>query len=305
MRTSNLESLIQSGREITPAELLHAREEVGLFPDLSRVELARTLCEHWCWETASGTYKVEACLKLLEKLEDERLLRLPRKGRGKRGPRVQQVIVTDRTDPPALEIHGKLSHVGPIRLEMASSTQDKGLWNEYVERYHYLGHKKPFGFRRRYFVESERGPLGCILLAGAAKAVGVRDRWIGWSDSQRLKNLPRVVNNSRFVLFPWVRVKLLASHVLGQLARRVRGDWEEAWGFRPVLLETFVDPEKFSGVSYRAAGWRLLGKTTGRGLPRPGRSYHTTPKAIYVRPLAPDFREQLCSETLKGMREED
>jgi hypothetical protein len=305
MQSLNLGSLTQSGREITSADLMHAREVVEMFPGLSRVELARTLCEHWCWETASGTYKVEACLKLLEKLEGEGLLRLPEKGRGKRGPRVQPVIVTDRTDPPALEIHGKLSKIGPIRLVMASSAHDKGLWNEYMERYHYLGHKKPFGFRRRYFVESEQGPLGCVLLAGAAKALGVRDRWIGWSETQRLKNLPWVANNTRFVLFPWVRVKLLASHVLGQLARRVRDDWEEAWGFRPVLLETFVDPGKYSGVSYRAAGWRLLGKTTGRGLARPGQSYHTTPKAIYVRPLAPDFREQLCSETLKGMREED
>jgi len=297
---------MQCGREITPADLRHAREVVELCAGLSREELAHTLCEHWGWMTASGAHKVQACMKLLEKLEGEGLIRLPEKQGGKqggqKGPRLC-VCVTGRTDPPPCEISGKLSDVGSVRLVMASSPEAKGLWNEYVQRYHYLGHKKPFGFRRRYFVESEQGRLGCVLLAGSAKSLGVRDRWIGWSASQRLRNLPWVVNNTRFLLFPWVRVRHLASHVLGQLARRVRGDWDEAWGFQPLLLETFVDPALYSGVSYRAAGWRFLGMTTGEGLRRPGRSYRTTPKAIYVRPLVPDFREQLCSETLEGRRE--
>lgn len=112
-----------------------------------------------------------------------------------------------------------------------------------------------------------------------------------------MKNLPWVVNNARLLLFPWVLVKNLASHVLGQLARRLQEDWEARWGYRPVLMETFVDPARYSGVSYRAAGWRLLGKTTGRGICRPNRQYSTTPKLLFVRPLADDFRVQLCSET--------
>jgi len=162
-----------------------------------------------------------------------------------------------------------------------------------------LGFKKPFGCRLRYFIFCESGPLGCILLAGAAKSMGIRDKWIGWSDENRLKNLPWIVNNTRYLIFPWINVKHLASHVLGQLARRVRDDWYERFGYRPLLLETFVDPAHYQGTCYLAAGWSHLGNTTGEGLRRPGREYKTTPKMLFAKPLVRDFREQLCCE-LKG-----
>ena len=174
------------------------------------------------------------------------------------------------------------------------------MWNEYVSRYHYLGYKPPVGCRLRYFVESERGRVGCVLLGGAARAIAVRDRWIGWTRGQRLSNLGWVVNNGRFLLFPWVRVRYLASHVLGQLARQVREDWHGRWGYRPVLLETFVDPARYRATSYRAAGWECLGQTTGQGLARRGQAYRTTVKWVYVRALVRGFREQLCSESLGG-----
>lgn len=170
------------------------------------------------------------------------------------------------------------------------------LWNEYMDRYHPLGFKKSFGCSQRYFIVGGATLLGCVLLGGAAKAIRVRDAWIGWMDRQRLQNLGYVINNTRFLIFPWVRVRHLASHVLGQLARRAGDDWQERWGYRPVVLETFVDAGQFSGTCYRAAGWLELGKTTGRGLRRPGRQYGSTPKRVYVRPLVPDFRATLCSE---------
>jgi hypothetical protein len=151
------------------------------------------------------------------------------------------------------------------------------LWNRYVERYHPLGYKKPFGYFARYFIESAEHRLGCILLSGAAKALRARERWIGWNDRQRLANLPSVANNSRFLIFPLVEVANLASHVLGQLARQVGTDWEARWGYRPLLLESFVDPTCFRGSCYRAAGWTLLGRTSGEGLVRPGKQYRTRP----------------------------
>lgn len=115
-----------------------------------------------------------------------------------------------------------------------------------------------------------------------------------------MRNLPWVINNTRFLIFDWVQVKHLASHALGRLARRVREDWYQKWGYRPVLMETFVDPARYQGTCYRAAGWTLLGMTAGTGRPRVGRQYSTTPKMIYARPLVRDFREQLCSEQLIG-----
>jgi hypothetical protein len=164
-----------------------------------------------------------------------------------------------------------------------------------VHRYHYLGYKQPFGCFARYFVESDQGRLGCVLFSGASKALGERDRWIGWSESSRLRNLGRVVNNTRFVIFPWAKVKNLASYVLGQAARRIGKDWQERWSYRPVLLETFVDPQYFDGTCYRAANWQYLGMTTGEGLVRKGKRYTTSPKKIFVKPLVDDFRTVLCS----------
>ena len=171
---------------------------------------------------------------------------------------------------------------------------------EYAERFHPLGYKGAFGYRLRYFIRSGSLRLGCALLAGAAKAIAVRDRWIGWSSGARLRNLPQVINNSRFLIFPHVQVPQLASHVLGQLARRVVADWQRHWGFAPVLMETFVDPRHYAGTCYRAAGWELLGKTSGRGLIRAGKAYQTTPRLVWVKPLAGEFRRVLCAPTSAG-----
>ncbi len=167
-----------------------------------------------------------------------------------------------------------------------------------TERYHPLGCKRPFGYRMRYFVESAAGRLGCLLIDGAAKALGARDRWIGWSDRARLRNLAWLLGNSRFLIFPWVSVKNLASHVLALLSRRVVDDWDSRWGYRPLLMESFVDPAHHEGSCYKAAGWRYVGMTTGEGLARAGASYTTSPKMIFLKPLQGDFRDQLCSEDL-------
>lgn len=138
----------------------------------------------------------------------------------------------------------------------------------------------------------------------ASRRITVRDQWIGWTAEQRLRNLPWVVNNTRFLILPWVRVRHLASHVLGMVARQVADDWYQRWGYRPLLMETFVDPARFSGTCYRAAGWKELGRTTGEGLIRPGRSYSATPKLVFVRSLDRGFRAKLCSDQLQGAVEE-
>lgn len=290
--------LTSCGRDITAQDIEHVKEVAKLCSGLSLDELALTICEHWGWMTASGGYKVQACRKLLSKLEKQGELQLPAKRAGG-SPKHRKPGWTERTASRP-EITGPLAEIKPVTLEMVTDRKATGLWNEYVDRYHYLGYQRPFGCRVRYFVVCDRGPLGCLLMAGASKSLGVREDWIGWSDQRRLQNLPWVLNNTRFLLFPWVRVRHLASHVLGQLARRVRTDWEQRWGYQPVLMETFVDPARYRGISYQAAGWTLLGSTTGEGLRRPGRSYQTTPKLLFVRPLVRDFREQLCSDQLKG-----
>jgi hypothetical protein len=193
-------------------------------------------------------------------------------------------------------VEATLDTIGPVVLERVVGREATALWNGFVQRYHPLGYKRPFGCSLRYYVTSPRGRLGCLLLASGARALRYRDEWIGWSARQRLGNLPLVINNSRFLVFPWVRVPHLASHVLGQLARQVRDDWNARWGYRPVLMETFVDPTRHRGVCYRAAGWLVLGETTGQGLRLRGHSYRTNRKLIFVLPLVRDFRARLLSQ---------
>lgn len=294
MPEANRSPLVQSGRSFAPEELERICTTVAGLPGLSRHELAWTLCEHLDWRTASGQPKLDACQKLLAKLEWEGRVRLPAKRAYRRASSGPVPRVYSEQTRPGEAWQGRLEQVGEVWLEVVQGQARRRLWNDYVDRYHYLGYRRPFGCRLRYFVGSERGLLGCVLLAGAAKAVACRDRWIGWSDTQRLRHLPWVVNNSRFLIFPWLRVAHLASHVLGQLARRLRADWEDRWGYRPVLLETFVDPQRFRGTCYRAAGWQELGLTRGGGLRRPGRRYTSTAKRIFVRPLVREFRRQLC-----------
>jgi len=295
----------QGDREISAEDVAYMRSVAKRFPSLSRKELTFTLCEHLEWLTPAGRPKFTACSKLLARLEQAGELCLPALREDKRhpGPRAGVPRRANARTDPAAPFARSLSEMDPVTLRLVRDRQDERLWNGYVDRYHPLGYKKPFGYWARYFIESAEHRLGCILLSGAAKALTARDRWIGWNDRQRLAHLPWVLNNSRYLIFPWVQVANLASHALGQLARRVAEDWEARWGYRPLLLETFVDPAHFRGSCYRAAGWALVGRTSGEGLVRPGKQYQTSPKLIFAKPLQGDFRAQLCSNQLKGTTE--
>src|SRR5262249_54427345 len=136
-------------------------------------------------------------------------------------------------------------------------------WNEFVDRYHYLGYRRPMGSHLRYYIVGRYNrKLGCFLFSFATWTLSCRDQWIGWTDEQRKKHLNLVINNNRFLIFPWVNVKQLASKALSLVMRQVADDWENHHGFRPVLLETFVDPTKYNGSCYKASNWQLIGMTT-------------------------------------------
>jgi len=291
----------QCGRKFTSEDIEEIAETIKAFPNLSQTTLTETICEHLEWFTATGRYKKDACLKLLRKIENTGTIQLPpRRTRPKQRIPKAKAAPPD-TLPPHQSIHCNLKVVRPISIEPATTQTDVVMWNRHVDQHHYLGYKRPFGCFIRYFVRSVKGEiLACILLAGAAKSISARDNWIGWNNSQRLRNLPWVINNSRFVIMPWVKIPYLASHVLAQLRKRIASDWATLWGYRPLLMESFVDPTKYNGTCYRASNWHLVGKTTGEGLARKGKLYTTTPKLIFTMPLQKDFRSQLCKEYLTG-----
>ncbi len=189
-------------------------------------------------------------------------------------------------------------HTGPpITLEVASHSSAEPLWDQLVRSYHYLGYQKLLGHRLKYLAFLQGRPVAALSFSAAARTLRVRDQWIGWSAAQRKAHLDRVVNNSRFLILPWVAVKNLASHVLARALARLPGDWGARFGTRVWLVETFVDPARFHGTCYRAANWRCLGQTAGHGKHGPGYVYHGARKEVYVYVLEPRFRHLLgCTQ---------
>jgi hypothetical protein len=289
------DAVLLCGRYFNLRELLEIQVTVSMFPKLSRYELSQTICEHLDWFTPSGQYKTASCIQLLEKMEGQGLITLPPK-RKPRGLNRKKITFGPCTAPAPL-VAGSLRDHEPLAVEPVNQRADSMLWNEYVHRYHILGYKIPFGAHQRYFIVSSSGQrLGCLLFAAAAWALAPRDEWIGWNEVDRSLRVNLIVNNSRFLIFPWVYVKNLASKSLSLAARRIRSDWQKRYAYSPVLLETFVDPTKYKGTCYRAANWLFLGQTAGRGRMDRYKKRLLVPKHIYAYPLVDDFRARLKGE---------
>ncbi|MHC4331153.1 MAG: Druantia anti-phage system protein DruA [Planctomycetota bacterium] len=290
------ETITYKGRTFFFQELEEIREIVGSCQGLSRTELANTICENFEWKRPTERLKTVEGRQFLEYLEAKGYLRLPqRRARRPMGSRTR-IRNTEAAEGKAI-ITGKAGAYAPLFLVKVGSLEERRLWYEYIERYHYLGYQVPFGAQLRYFIKAlgGRGPiLGCVQFSSPAWKVGARDRWIGWSVAQRERNLQKLIHQSRFLILPWVEVRNLASTVLGLCARVVPGDWERHYGYRAVLLETFVDWPRYGGTCYRAANWICLGKTAGRGRgDRENKRGGRRPKQIYVYPLMRGFREAL------------
>lgn len=284
------------GREFGSTELELIREVVGEFPCLSRMELAQTVCELLDWRRKSGRLKGRECREFLERLESEGVLSLPAKQAGRptgSRTRVPQSVRGDRGP----ELRGEVGDLAPLSFERVSSRDQRELFRELIGRYHYLGHVVPFGAQLRYLIYAsrpQRQVLGCIQFSSPAWRMSARDGWIGWSDEARRRNLQRIINNSRFLILPWVQVKNLASAILSRAMRRVVPEWLEAYGVEPVLVETLVDVSRYTGHCYRAANFVDLGETTGRGrMDREHRRCGEAPKSIWVYPLVGGAVRQL------------
>jgi hypothetical protein len=280
------------GRRFSTIELKLILEVVTDCGKLSLTELARTICELLEWKRPNGRLKNHECRLLLEKLSAEGVFSLPTlKQSGPRGPRVVTCTTNGKEQEP---ITGSAGQFVPLSLSVVGSGSESSLWNELIERYHYLGYRVPVGATLRYFVRSPSDDiLACLLWSSPAWKMSARDRWIGWTDEQRSRNLQLVVNNSRFLILPWIRIRDLASKILSLCARQVPDDWEQLYAYRPRLLETVVDV-KFRGTSYRAANWIYIGETSGRGRMDCSHEAHgRSVKRIFVYPLSRNVQRQL------------
>jgi hypothetical protein len=264
---------------------------------LSRTELAHTVCELLDWRRPNGFLKAHECRLFLEELATKGIVRLP--GKRGNGCRSRGNHTVSQEDPETIEaaLEGNLCDLGPVELELVETQEDRRQWRGWIGRYHYLGCTVPFGAHLRYFVRiSHPKPqrVGCIQLSSPAWRMTPRDRWIGWDDTERLRGLQQIVQNSRFLILPRVRIPNLASATLARVVRQVGIDWEARYAVRPLLMETLVDPTRFRGTCYRAANWIHLGQTTGRGRMDRGHERHgASPKEVFVYPLCRKAREKL------------
>lgn len=296
------------GRAFTDEELGLIRETVHDCSGLSRTELAYTICELLEWKRPTGRLKGRECHEFLEGLEAAGVIHLPeRYGPLKKPrPRIAKARPGEDLEQPLLE--GAVKDVAPVSLEQLKTSEDRKQWREWVGRYHYLGCKVPFGAHLRYFVtvtRPEKLRVGCVQVSSPSWKMAARDQWIGWSDEERVQGLQQIVQNSRFLLLPWVRVPHLASAALARLAKVIADDWEAQYAIRPVLLETLVDRAHFKGTCYRAANWIPLGETTGRGRMDEGKVHGLVPKEVLVYPLHRKFREMLMKPPVPARPPED
>jgi hypothetical protein len=199
-----------------------------------------------------------------------------------------------------IAIEGALKDLGALELVRVpgSRSQEGRLWKQLMAAYHPCGSRPLVGAQIRYLIRCERGWLGAFGFSAAAWQLSARDRRIGWSPRARAAHLQEVVANSRFLVLPWVKVAHLASKALALAVRQLPGDWQARYGYRPLLLETYVE-ERFAGTCYRAANWQLVGPTAGRGRQDGARTQRVPVKAIYLYPLVGDWQKRLCREPFK------
>jgi hypothetical protein len=280
------------GREFTPCEIESIRRLISDHPSANRACLSRLVCELLCWRKPDEQLKDMSCRVAMLRMQDDGLIQLPPpRNRNANGRSYRRRTPAAEPSLPVTVSAGALTD---LHLRLVSDRETSHLWNELIDRYHYLGYQPLPGAQLRYLAVAERRVLALLGFGAAAWKTEPRDTFIGWSHEQRQQRLHLVVNNARFLILPWVHSRNLASRLLAMAARRLAHDWYDRYAYRPVLLETFVETDRFLGTSYKAANWRLLGLTKGRGKLDTKKTASLPVKSIWVYPLAKTFRETLC-----------
>lgn len=269
------------GRAVDGAQLQWLRTWIGAHPDWSRKRLARELCVCWQWRNERGRLKDFAARSFLLKLAGRGYIGLPKLQEQKRR-RPREIASLAGWQEPALR-QAALRDLRPVALEVVRpGTEPFQRWAFYLQRYHYLG-LRVVGENLGYLVCDRSGQdLACLLFGAPAWRCRVRESFFQWSGAERAAQLPALANNSRFLILPWVRVPHLASHLLGQVVRRISTDWQDKYGHRLRWLESFVDTQRYRGTCYRAANWHYAGPTTGRSRQDREHRRQVSVKAVYL-----------------------
>ncbi len=278
------------GQPFSIEKLKKIKQDISLDGSATRAGIARRVCEILNWKDILGRPKVMSARVALLRLHRDGYIELPspRNGNGNNKP-----LTAQRELPDEQPINRPVNELSGLFLERVENRRQSALWNGMIDQYHYLGYQRLVGAQLRYLIGYEGGVLGAMGWGASAWTVKPRDQWIGWNHAARERNLGKVLNNTRFLVLPWVRVKNLASKVLAMSAHRVAEDYERCYGQPLALLETFVETGRFRGTCYRAANWQHVGRTRGRGKCDRHNRWALPIKDIYVYPLRSDFRRAL------------
>jgi len=274
------------GKIFTESIIHRIQKKVKEEPQISMAKLSRFVCNETNWRSENGKLKEMSCRKALLKLKQQGLIQLPKTDRyysfqDKKPKQVKYKIA---------QIEGGLEEIiDDIQIEpiVTRYRNDSDIWFDLLERYHYLGNGNLCGAQIRYIIKSRaHGYIGVLAFSSGTWKLKARDQYIGWNESARHENIKYIISNDRFLIVPTVRVKNLASYIMGKVLRRLPDDWEARYGYRPVLIESYVDPTCYKGSIYLASNWQYIGKTSGR---RDGIS-----KKIFIYSLQSDFKKRLC-----------
>jgi hypothetical protein len=283
---------IYCGREFSAQEIQAIRHLIEQQPGLRRAALSRKLCELFGWVQPNGQLKDMTCRVALLRMQADGLITLPasRMSRPRSRAHFPPTPATDAQTALVQPVH----ELAELTLRRPADTTASRLWNEYIARYHYLGYTPLSGSQLRYNVFAGDRLVALLSFGASAWKLAARESFIGWHEPQRRCNLQLVVNNARFLILPWIQSKGLASKILALAARQLPHDWHQRYGYRPVLLETFVESTRHRGTCYKAANWIHVGQTTGRGKKCPVHDAVIPVKDIWLYPLRKDFRATLC-----------
>lgn len=282
MQTSQ-DKIIIRGRAFTLSEIEIIKSIVSFHSELSRRKLSILICEKLSWRQANNNLKDRACRDVLIRLNNQGIITLPKPSRDftTQTIRIKDIDFTE----PSSNITGTPKNFPTPVFHLVQKNDDRKLWNYLIDRYHYKGCRVVVGRHLKYLVYLEQQLIACLGFADAVLQLKSRDQWIGWDAVQRQAKLHLIINNVRFLILPWVKIKYLASKLLSLSAKIIVDHWENHYNYRPLVIETFVEKKRFVGTSYKAANWIYLGQTRGKG--RSGMSYyrHDVIKDVYVYPL--------------------
>jgi hypothetical protein len=279
-------------RVISEDDLVFIRRLIAENPGCSRRGLSKKLCEAWNWVQANGALRDMVCRGMMLMLHRRGLIELPalrQIGRSSlRGREKPEAVSVDQTP-----LSMSFADLGPLEVRQVRRTPEEALFNSLLQHHHYLGYTQPVGEHLKYLVYAQGRPIACVAWSSAPRHLGSRDRFIGWEPKARRANIGLLAYNTRFLVLPWVTVPHLASHILGRMARTLSVDWQRVYAHPIYYLETFIDPQRFAGTCYRAANWKVLGVTTGRGKDDQTHQANRPIKQVLGYPLVKDFRQRL------------